>query len=75
MKKILTIILLTIFSLHLNAQENVILENLNSLISKLKSEYAPDKRVAIWNVEVKKEDEEYILIGETANQTSLPAFT
>ncbi|MBL1215304.1 MAG: C40 family peptidase [Ignavibacteriae bacterium] len=65
MKKIAAITLILMFSLQINAQENVILENLNTLISKLKSEYAPDKRVALWDVEVKKEGDDYVLVGET----------
>ncbi|NOX66615.1 MAG: SH3 domain-containing protein [Chlorobi bacterium] len=41
------------------------MKTINTIIKSVKVKYAPDKRVALFNVEVKKEKKNLILSGET----------
>lgn len=47
------------------AQVNSQTEKINSLIMKIKNKFAPDKRTALFNVELKKSNGNLYLIGET----------
>lgn len=57
-------ILLLISSLSVNAQSKY-MNRANDIIEEIKTKYAPDKRVALFDVEVKKERKNLILFGET----------
>ncbi|MDT3697290.1 MAG: C40 family peptidase [Ignavibacterium sp.] len=63
MKFILTIFVLTTFFLNTQAQNQM--ENLNSIIQNVKDRFAPDKRVALFNVEALNDGNNIIVKGET----------
>ena len=65
MNKILVLAFALIFVVNLTAQEKNEMENLQNIIHKVKSEFAPDKRVAIFHINIENEDDKYILKGET----------
>ena len=64
--KNITYILIFIFSIifNISAQNNSI-ESINDLINELKNRYAPDKRVAIFNLSVSEVNDKILLSGET----------
>jgi hypothetical protein len=66
MKKIIIALFLILFLCQLSAQESKMIENLNSIISTLEDKFAPDKRVALWQIEIKQQGEKINLIGETS---------
>ena len=49
-------------------------DSLDLIITEVKEDYAPDKRVALFDVEYKKEDGRYILDGETNMPDAKQAF-
>ncbi len=59
---ILTIIFITVCSF---PQENGTMEKINSAITEVKTKYAPDKRVAIFNIETEKSANRFTIKGET----------
>ena len=65
MKKNIVTLFLVLFAVQIQAQESKIIENLNSIVSAIKDKYAPDKRVALWDVDVNQEGENINLSGET----------
>lgn len=66
MNKIVLIILSTIItSTFLYSQENDSIMKIISIISEVKTKFAPDKRVALFNIETEKSEETYIIKGET----------
>ena len=64
--KNITYILIFIFSIifNISAQNNSI-ESINDLINELKNRYAPDKRVAIFNLSISEGNGKILLSGET----------
>ena len=64
MKRTVLVSLLMLMSIQINAQDGE-MKKLQTIIDKVKSEYAPDKRVALFNVDVKKGDSSFKLVGET----------
>ncbi len=66
MKNIMSIlILLLIISSNIFSQENTTMEKINSIITKVKEKFAPDKRVAIFNLETTEVEKKTIIKGET----------
>lgn len=63
MKFILTIFVLITFFLNTQAQNQM--ENLNNIIQNIKEKFAPDKRVALFNVEAINDGKKIIVKGET----------
>lgn len=64
MKKHFYTLLLVLGSV-LFSSVSMMAQDVNAIINKVKKEYAPDSRVAIWNVEVKKTAQGYDLSGKT----------
>ncbi|VAX15916.1 hypothetical protein MNBD_IGNAVI01-257 [hydrothermal vent metagenome] len=58
------IIIILFTTVLINAQSKN-MKTINTIIKSVKDKYAPDKRVALFNVEVKKEKKNLILSGET----------
>ena len=65
MKNVLIFLIGIIFYTTAFSQENGKMENINSFINLVKNKYAPDKRVALFNIKVEKYGDNYILSGET----------
>lgn len=63
--KQIQITLLIILATTSFAQENSKMEKLTSIIENIKEEFAPDGRVALFNIEVELPGEVYVLKGET----------
>ncbi len=65
MKK-LSVLFLIILTIQIYfPQDDPAMKNINELIEEVRLEYAPDKRVALFDVVVEKSGENYILKGET----------
>ena len=67
MRQVLCLLLFTVFASCLLEEDNN-QETARQIIDQLKTEFAPDKRVAIWNVELDRKDQAksvYTLRGET----------
>jgi hypothetical protein len=66
MKNLIAILfLLLIISSNILSQENKAMEKINSIITEVKEKFAPDKRVAIFNLEVTEAENKFIIKGET----------
>ena len=66
MKNIIAILFLSlIVSSNILSQENTAMGKINSIITEVKEKFAPDKRVAIFNLEVTEADNKIIIKGET----------
>ena len=66
MNKIILMILSTIItSTSLYSQENDSIMKVISIISEVKTKFAPDKRVALFNIETEKSEQTFIIKGET----------
>jgi gamma-D-glutamyl-L-lysine dipeptidyl-peptidase len=66
MKNIISIlILLLIISSNILSQENTTMEKINSIITEVKEKFAPDNRVAIFNLETTEAEKKIIIKGET----------
>jgi len=65
MKTKLVIILFLTILIKTMAQVNPDIEKIKSLIIETKNKFAPDKRVALFNVELNIPDKKYIVQGET----------
>lgn len=63
--KLIQITILIILAATSFAQENGNMEKLTSIIENIKEEFAPDGRVALFNIEVELPGEVYVLKGET----------
>jgi gamma-D-glutamyl-L-lysine dipeptidyl-peptidase len=64
--KLLTLFTLLIFISNQNySQEKHIMERVSSIIQMVKNKYAPDKRVALFNIEAEESDDLYLITGET----------
>lgn len=64
MKLKLTILTLLLLSTHYFTQVNS-LNKINSIIDDISNNYAPDKRVALFNVKASKNGKDFLLQGET----------
>ena len=51
MKSLIIILLITLLSVINYSQSNTQMEKVNSIIKEVKEKFAPDKRVAIFNIE------------------------
>ena len=63
MKIFLVLIILLTFYTNTKAQDNM--EKVNSIIQTVKEKFAPDKRVAIFNIEATESGDKIIIKGET----------
>jgi cell wall-associated NlpC family hydrolase len=64
MKKIIFIILVMLMTIQIYSQEKS-MKKIQNTILEMKEKYAPDKRVAIFNIEAKDDEGKISLIGET----------
>lgn len=69
MKKYIIIIILFAIALQLNAQDSK-MEIINNSIKEVKEKFAPDKRVAVFNVKIKVIDTAIKLVGETTEENA-----
>lgn len=65
MKLPLFLIIILLSSFNNYSQEINTMEKVNSIIQQVKGKFAPDKRVAIFNIEATQSDNKIILRGET----------
>lgn len=65
MKSVYMTFLIFFISVQICSQENGKMEKLNNIIDAVKLKYAPDKRVALFDVEADEEGSFYLLTGET----------
>lgn len=65
MKLPLFLIIILLSSFNNYSQEINTMEKVNSIIQQVKEKFAPDKRVAIFNIEATQSDNKIILRGET----------
>jgi len=64
MKRIIFISALMLMSIQITAQDGE-MKKLQKIIDEVKSEYAPDKRVALFDVNIEKSESSLKLVGET----------
>ncbi|MCB9206531.1 MAG: C40 family peptidase [Ignavibacteriales bacterium] len=57
-----------------NCQQKIDMENINSIISEIKANYAPDKRIALFNITPEQDGSSIILKGETNIQSAVNAI-
>ncbi len=65
MKSIFIFLLIAFLSFQTYTQEINTMEKVNSIIQQVKEKFAPDKRVAIFNLEVTESENKIIVKGET----------
>jgi hypothetical protein len=65
MKSLIIILLITFLSVTNYSQSNTQMEKVNSIVKELKEKFAPDKRVAIFDIEAIESGNKIILKGET----------
>ncbi|OGU70143.1 MAG: glycoside hydrolase [Ignavibacteria bacterium RBG_16_34_14] len=58
-------IITSIFAFNLTAQEKTEMEKIQSIIEELENKFAPDKRTAIFQINVENENDKLVLKGET----------
>ncbi|HMN24998.1 MAG TPA: C40 family peptidase [Ignavibacteriaceae bacterium] len=63
MKNFLILILITVLSINIYSQSEM--EKVNSILKEMKEKFAPDKRVAVFNIESSELDNKVLLKGET----------
>lgn len=64
-KILILLITISLSTLTALAQENGKMDKINNIIESVKNKYAPDKRVALFNIEADKSGDFYKLSGET----------
>jgi len=64
MNRIILAIVVIFISIQISAQDAE-MNKLQKIIDEVKSEYTPDKRVALFNVTIKESESNMILVGET----------
>ncbi len=65
MKQLLIFLILALLSFRSYSQEINQMENVNSIIQNVKEKFAPDKRVAVFNIEAAESDKKIVIKGET----------
>lgn len=66
MKNFLTIIfVLSVLSNNIYSQVNPDMEKVKSIVKNVKEKFAPDKRVAVFNIEVEQPEKKIVIKGET----------
>lgn len=65
MKLILSLIFLTILSYQSLSQEKNKMEEVNSIIKDVKEKFAPDKRIAVFNIMAEEKNNDILISGET----------
>ena len=65
MKSLIILTLITLLSSQIYSQEIRSMEKVNSIVNKVKEQFATDKRVAIFNIEISEADIKIIIKGET----------
>jgi hypothetical protein len=65
MKSLLSIILVNVLLSFNYSQVSTSMEKVNSIISEVKEKFAPDKRVAIFNLEATESENKLVIKGET----------
>ncbi|HRN27655.1 MAG TPA: C40 family peptidase [Ignavibacteriaceae bacterium] len=63
MKNFLILILISVLSINIYSQSEM--EKVNSILKEIKEKFAPDKRVAVFNIESSELDNKVLLKGET----------
>lgn len=63
MKNFLILILISVLSINIYSQSEM--EKVNSILKEMKEKFAPDKRVAVFNIESSELDNKVLLKGET----------
>ncbi|MEO8233536.1 MAG: C40 family peptidase [Ignavibacteriota bacterium] len=63
MKNFLILILITALSINIYSQSEM--EKVNSILKEIKEKFAPDKRVAVFNIESSESGDKILLKGET----------
>ena len=64
-KIILTVVTIILISSYIYSQDDEQMKKINSVINEVKEKFAPDKRVAIFNIEIEKSANRFIIKGET----------
>jgi len=72
MNKFIPFIILLIFMINLSAQNNE--EQMNTLIEETRLKFAPDKRIAIFNVSFTQDGDICTVTGETDNPVAIKYF-
>ncbi len=62
---VIVLTLVNIFTVNLFPQEETEMKKIQSIIEEVRNEFAPDKRTAIFLVDAEKENDKFILKGET----------
>ncbi|GMU95818.1 NlpC/P60 family protein [Ignavibacterium album] len=66
MKNFLTIIfVLSVLSNNIYSQVNPDMEKVKSIVKNVKEKFAPDKRVAVFNIEIEQPEKKIVIKGET----------
>jgi hypothetical protein len=65
MKSVYLTLLVFFMTANIFSQENGKMDHINSIIETVKNKYAPDKRVALFNIEADESGGFYLLTGET----------
>jgi len=65
MRSLFIFLLITFLSSQTYSQEINIMEKVNTIIKEVKEKFAPDKRVAIFNLETTESDSKIVVKGET----------
>jgi len=65
MKSVVIFLLIAFCSTNIYSQENTAMEKVNSIIQTVKEKFAPDKRVAVFNLEATESNNSFIIKGET----------
>lgn len=65
MKSLIILTLITLLSSQMYSQEIRSMEKVNSIVNKVKEQFATDKRVTIFNIEISEADIKIIIKGET----------
>lgn len=60
-----TFLIIVICSFNIISQENSTMERIESLINEVRHKYAPDKRVALFDIKAERNGEKLIIKGET----------
>ena len=64
MRKTILLTLLIAMSGQINAQDKT-MENIQKSITEIKEKYAPDKRVALFDIKINQSGDSFLLVGET----------
>jgi gamma-D-glutamyl-L-lysine dipeptidyl-peptidase len=63
--KLLILFLVICVTIYINPQEKKIMNDLDKKLEEIRLKHIPDKRVAVWNVETRRESNRTVIAGET----------